>query len=131
MSIRLRLTLFYTAILALTLIAFSSILYVSQTRATYESIKTNLAGQVAGFVRAIERAARPAARTIPDRAGPWLTAAGQPVVMDLSGSTLPGRWTQTRSITGTVMGQTPDLSGITLPLSTQGSGGRPGRIRLV
>jgi hypothetical protein len=55
MSIRLRLTLLYTAILALTLIAFSSILYVSQTRATYASIKTNLAGQVAGFVRAIEQ----------------------------------------------------------------------------
>jgi two-component system OmpR family sensor kinase len=119
MSIRLRLTLLYTAILALTLIAFSSILYVSQTRATYASIKTNLAGQVIGFVRAIEHVPGPPpgqSQTAPAPAAP----PEKPIVMDLSGSTLPGRWTQTRSIAGTVIGQTPDLSGTTLPLSTKG-----------
>ena len=120
MSIRLRLTLFYTAILALTLIAFSSILYVSQTRATYASIKTNLAGQVTGFIRAIEHAPGPPPGQSQTAPAPDSPPPDKPIVMDLSSSTLPGRWTQTRSITGTVMGQTPDLSGMTLPLSAQG-----------
>jgi|WetSurMetagenome_2_1015567.scaffolds.fasta_scaffold41762_3 two-component system, OmpR family, sensor kinase len=120
MSIRLRLTLFYTAILAFTLIAFSSILYVSQTRATYASIKTNLAGQVTGFVRAIEHAPGPPPGQAETAPAPSSLPLGKPIVMDLSSSTLPGRWTQTRSIAGTVMGQTPDLSGMTLPLSTKG-----------
>jgi two-component system OmpR family sensor kinase len=120
MSIRLRLTLFYTAILALTLIAFSSILYVSQTRATYASIKANLAGQVAGFVRATEHAPGPPPGQAETAPAPGSPPPDKPIVMDLSSSTLPGRWTQTRSITGTVMGQTPDLSGTTLPLSAQG-----------
>ena len=44
-SIRLRLTLLYTAILAVTLIAFSSILYIAQSRATYAGIESNLMGQ--------------------------------------------------------------------------------------
>ena len=131
MSIRLRLTLLYTAILALTLIAFSSILYVSQTRATYASIKTNLAGQVAGFVRAIEHAPGPPPGQSQTAPAPGSPPPDKPIVMDLSSSTLPGRWTQTRSITGTVMGQTPDLSGIDPALERAGAGDRPGRIRLV
>ncbi len=45
MSIRLRLTLLYTAILAITVIAFSSILYIAQTQTTYAGIKANLARQ--------------------------------------------------------------------------------------
>ncbi len=120
MSIRLRLTLFYTAILALTLIAFSTILYVSQTRATYDSIKTNLVGQVAGFVRATEHAPGPPPGQSQTAPVPVSPPPDKPIVTDLSSNTLPGRWTQTRSITGTVMGQTPDLSGTTLPLSVQG-----------
>jgi hypothetical protein len=48
-SIRLRLTLLYSAILALTLIVFSTILYVSQSQATYSSIKTNLQRQAEGM----------------------------------------------------------------------------------
>ena len=49
MSIRLRLTLLYSVILALTLIVFSTILYVTQSHATYDSIKTNLVRQAEGM----------------------------------------------------------------------------------
>ena len=38
----------------------------------------------------------------------------------LPSGTLPGRWTQTRSLDGEVTGQTLDLSGTTLPLSAKG-----------
>jgi two-component system, OmpR family, sensor kinase len=120
MSIRLRLTLFYTAILALTLIAFSTILYATQTRATYASIKNNLVGQAAGLVRATGHAPGPPPGQSQTAPAPGSRPSDKPIVMDLSGDTLPGRWTQTRSITGTVMGQSPDLSGMTLPLSATG-----------
>jgi len=119
MSIRLRLTLLYTAILALTVIAFSSILYVTQTRATYQSIRTNLIGQTAGLIRATEHAPVPPpdpSQNVPDAGAP----PDKPIVMGLPSDTLPGRWTQTRRIDGTVMGRTPDLSGVTLPLSDKG-----------
>ena len=56
MSIRLRLTLLYTAILAVTLIAFSTTLYVTQTQATYNGIKANLMRQVSFFTNNGERA---------------------------------------------------------------------------
>ena len=49
MSIRLRLTLLYTAILALTVIAFSTILFITQTRAIYDSIKADLMRQTSFF----------------------------------------------------------------------------------
>lgn len=119
MSIRLRLTLLYTAILALTVIAFSSILYVTQTRATYQSIKTNLINQTAGLIRAIEHA--PAPPPDPSKVGPDSGSPPEkPIIMSLSGATLPGRWTQTRRSDGTVLGRTADLSGVTLPLSEKG-----------
>ena len=54
MSIRLRLTLLYTAILGLTVIAFSTILFVTQTRATYDSIQADLVRQ-ASFSKDSER----------------------------------------------------------------------------
>ena len=119
MSIRLRLTLLYTAILALTLITFSTILYVTQTWTTYDSITRNLVGQAAGFARSSGRAPGPPpgqsdVAPIPQQ------PPDNPTPMSLSGGTLPGRWTQTRSITGTVIGQSPDLSGTALPLSEKG-----------
>ena len=59
MSIRLRLTLFYSAILALTLIAFSITLYIIQTRATYGSIAANLIRQVDFYARRDEHPTGP------------------------------------------------------------------------
>lgn len=108
-SIRLRLTLLYTAILALTVIAFSTILFLTQTRATYEGIKADLARQASfGTDRRPPRPPEPAA-----------PAEGTAKAIP-SSIALPGRWTQTRSITGTVTGRTFDLNDTDLPLSPEG-----------
>src|SRR5512135_126184 len=107
MSIRLRLTLLYSGILALTLIAFSTLLYVTQSRLTYDNIKTNLERQVGGL-------ANP--RRFPGSFGeppPGGTSAG-------TVGNLPGRWTQLRKIDGTVSARTPDLADTPLPLSDAG-----------
>jgi CHASE3 domain sensor protein len=102
MSIRLRLTLLYIAILALTLITFSVMLYVIQSQATLDAIKSTL-----------ERQARDAQRTNLMRRFPPRS--------DLPQSTyLPGRWTQIRSVDGSVIRRTADLSDTTLPLSEDG-----------
>ena len=119
MSIRLRLTLLYTAILALTLIAFSSILYASQTQTTYASIKAYLVGQATGFPRG-ERPPGPPPDQVEGASAPNVRPPTGLVAIDPFSGTLPGRWTQTRSITGTVTGSTPDLNGIELPLSQKG-----------
>ena len=112
MSIRLRLTLLYTAILGLTVIAFSTILFVTQTRATYDSIETDLVRQASFSKEAERRPPRP-----PD---PGSTPTDGPPELTFPSGALPGRWTQTRSITGTVTGRTFDLSDTSLPLSPQG-----------
>ena len=116
LSIRLRLTLLYTAILAITVIAFSSILYLAQTQTTYAGIKANLARQAAFFPNP---ANRNPVRLNPE---PEVDGASPPVPQEggLPSGTLPGRWTQTRSLEGEVTGQTFDLSGATLPLSAKG-----------
>lgn len=101
MSIRLRLTLLYSAILALALIVFSAALYVTQSRITLDIAKTTLAQQAEGFVR---RPHRP-----PE---PW----NEPP----PGEYLPGRWIQLRSADGTVIARTADLADTTLPLSADG-----------
>jgi signal transduction histidine kinase len=113
-SIRLRLTLLYTAILALTVIAFSTILFITQTRATYDGIKADLIRQ-ASFP--MER--RPPRQ--PDALAPLpATAPEHPPELSFPSGALPGRWTQTRDITGTVTGRTYDLSEAGLPLSSAG-----------
>ena len=117
MSIRLRLTLFYSTILALTLVAFSTTLYVTQTQSTYRSIEANLVRQAGFFTNSSDHAPKPpadgdAGAFTPDRA----PAPGA----DLPSGALPGRWTPTRSITGTITGLTFDLSGVSLPLSDEG-----------
>lgn len=113
-SIRLRLTLLYTAILALTVIAFSTILFVTQTRATYDGIKADLMRQASfGWDRRPPRPSEPLSLqtgTPPER----------PVEAGSVSIALPGRWTQTRNITGTVTGRTFDLSDTGLPLSPAG-----------
>jgi two-component system OmpR family sensor kinase len=120
MSIRLRLTLLYSAILALTLIAFSTILYVSQTQTTYAGIKGNLLRQAGVFANGIGRFPGQEGRLRGDTGAleppPPVAAGGAPA----AGGTLPGRWTQTRSITGTLSARTFDLSGAVLPLSSAG-----------
>ncbi len=112
LSIRFRLTLLYTAILALTVIAFSTILFITQTRATYDSIKEDLVRQ-ASFPFRPPRPVEPA----PLEAG--ATTERAPAASS-SNIVLPGRWTQTRSLTGEVTGRTPDLGDTALPLSASG-----------
>ncbi len=116
MSIRLRLTLLYSVILALTLIAFSTILYVTQSRTMYDDIKTNLMRQAAGFAHGGGHFPGPPGQAPSDSLPP----NGPPPNENLAEGELPGRWTQTRSLDGTVIAQTADLSGATLPLSAQG-----------
>ena len=100
MSIRLRLTLLYIGILALTLIAFSVGLYVIQSQATLEATKTTLARQAQEIANGARRFAPRSDSTLP--------------------TILPGRWTQTRSLDGAVLRRTADLSDTTLPLSEAG-----------
>ncbi|MBI1800359.1 MAG: HAMP domain-containing protein, partial [Chloroflexi bacterium] len=100
MSIRLRLTLLYSAIVALTVITFSTALYWSQSQTTLDAIRTTLARQAALFA-----------------------TAPRPIRLDESrrpASALPGRWTQTRSPDGAVSARTGDLGDVTLPLSDAG-----------
>jgi two-component system, OmpR family, sensor kinase len=116
MTIRLRLTLLYTAILALTLIAFSTMLYVAQSRAVYGGIRADLVRQADGFERANGRLPGPGGGPpMPGEAPP-----GMPPEAGLPSGTLRGRWTQTRSLAGEVLGRSLDLSGTDLPLSDAG-----------
>jgi signal transduction histidine kinase len=117
MSIRLRLTLLYSAILALTLLTFSVALYVVQSRLTYDSIKTNLVRQSDSFANPPQRFPRPPEPSPSDDIPPPRPA---PTDGSASGGVLPGRWSQTRSLDGEVLARTPDLSEATLPLSQAG-----------
>lgn len=103
MSIRLRLTLLYTSILALTLVAFSLVLYTLQSQATLETIKAALLRQSRDYANLLRRP--PMRHDMPPMAAPM---------------TLPGRWVQVRSTEGSVMRRTADLSDTTLPLSDAG-----------
>ena len=110
MSIRLRLTLLYSAILALTLIVFSTFLYVTQSRATYDSIKASLVRQADGTSNPRRFPGPP----------PQLPGEGPPPESNPFSGALPGRWTQRRSLDGTVLSRTFDLGDVTLPLSLKG-----------
>lgn len=71
MSIRLRMTLFYTAILVLTLAAFSSILYVAQDRYTLDIVKQDLTETAGKMVIAWTRFHRTYPRPLP-----WMLPPG-------------------------------------------------------
>jgi two-component system, OmpR family, sensor kinase len=101
MSIRLRLTLLYSGILALTLIIFGTTLYFIQSRATFDALQANLARQSLGFVNH-------------ERRFPHHYDGTTGVI------NLPGRWTQMRDAGGTIIGRTGDLATTSLPLSSTG-----------
>jgi two-component system OmpR family sensor kinase len=107
MSIRLRLTLLYTAILAVALIVFSVALYVSQSQITLEISKNTLAQQAELFARGPKHPSELSNATSP-------TQPPQPP------PNLPGRWTQLRSPDGEIVSRTADLTDVTLPLSANG-----------
>lgn len=110
MSIRLRLTLLYTTILAVALIAFSVALYVSQSQITLDIVKNILAQQVELFARGPKRPP-------PASDNPTTTQNSEPRQSD---ENLPGRWTQMRNAAGDVIARTYDLADVTLPLSAEG-----------
>ncbi len=124
MSIRLRLTLLYTAVLALTVIAFSSILYAAQSRSIYQDIKANLVREAAFFPHRyrpqLDLGVFQPDDGAPSRAASDIAAPDTEQQFTLPSGTLPGRWTQTRNLAGEVTGQSLDLSGATLPLSDKG-----------
>lgn len=101
MSIRLRLTLLYSGILAITLIAFCTLLYVTQAQLTFSTIRSTLARQAQEFI-------------VRERHFPRRADENQ------AATTLPGRWTQTRNPDGTVLARSFDLGDTTLPLSPVG-----------
>ena len=101
MSIRLRLTILYSAIVALTLIAFSTVLYVVQSESTLGTVKASIMQQADRFANFPRRSPEH-----PDEAPPP--------------GPLPGRWTQVRGPDGAVTARTTDLVSTTLPLSTEG-----------
>ncbi|MBI5879355.1 MAG: HAMP domain-containing histidine kinase [Chloroflexi bacterium] len=107
MSIRLRLTLLYSAIVALTVIAFSTFLYVSQSELTLQAIRTTLARQADLSMGGLRR--------FPGRPEPQQAPPLPP-----AGATLPGRWTQLRGADGSVLARTADLVDTPLPLSDEG-----------
>ncbi len=111
MSIRLRLTLLYTAILALTLLVFGGSLYVAQRRLTYGNIRSDLMRQAAMM-------AGPQA-PLPDAPHGERPEPGQPIRLEPDGS-LRGRWSQLRTVDGQVLARSRDLGDTTLPLSEQG-----------
>jgi signal transduction histidine kinase len=116
MSIRLRLTLLYSTIVAMTIITFGSILYITQSREAFDSIRSDLVRQASFLANAGER--RPG---LPE----GLLSRIQPPLNELADEEsairiLPGRWTQTLNADGTVTGQSLDLSGVSLPLSKEG-----------
>ncbi len=102
MSIRLRLTLLYSAILALTLIVFSAILYAIQSQATWNALQATLARQAEEYA-------------LTERRMPMHPDLMMPAMMPSR-----GRWTQLRNPDGTVIARTPDLGDTTLPLSDAG-----------
>ncbi len=101
MSIRLRLTLLYSAILLVTLAALGTFLYFSQAQLTMDSIRGDLVQQAQDYVTREHRVTR--------RIDP---ATGLAI--------LPGRWMQTRNPDGSVNGRTPDLGDTQLPLTKAG-----------
>jgi signal transduction histidine kinase len=109
------LTLLYSAILALTLIVFSTILYIIQSHATYDGIKANLVRQ-ADAMSGPRRFPGPPPQPPVDGRPP----GGSPREVDGPGGALPGRWTQTRSLDGAVLSRTFDLGNVILPLSAKG-----------
>lgn len=102
MSIRLRLTLLYSALLAITLIVFSTTLYLTQAQITLNDLKTNLTREAGPMVNGLRR----------------FTGRNDPLP---SGNfPLPGRWTQLRNADGVITAHTNDLSDSSLPLSDAG-----------
>ena len=101
MSIRLRLTVLYSAILALTLIAFSVALYITVSRVTYSVLEDTLANEA-------KRLADPARMQLGHIEYPARKFAA------------PETYVQTRGSDGTIADRTANLGDASLPLADAG-----------
>src|SRR3712207_4886439 len=98
MSIRLRLTLLYSAILALTLIGFSAMLYVTLARGTLRVLDDRLADEAGRLIAAKEFRL--------DR-----------ILLPVRQFAAPATFIQTRNIQGETTYRTENLNDFDLPLS--------------
>src|SRR4051794_12294519 len=101
MSIRLRLTLLYSIILALTLIGFSAVLYVTLARGTLRVLDERLADEAERLVAAKEFRL--------DR-----------ILLPVSQFAAPATFVQSRDPDGEVTDRTANLNSFDLPLSDAG-----------
>src|SRR5690349_13128592 len=110
MSVRLRLTLLYSAILALTLIVFSASLYITVSRTTFGLLEETLADE---------------AKRLADPARFQLYSIDYPAKKLAA----PETYVQTRGFDGHVADRTANLGDATLPLNDDGlhacQGGEP------
>ena len=118
MSIRLRLTLLYSTILALTLIAFGAILYTIQSQYTLNVLERDLAlnaERVAERVNAFHhmRSARPAPQTIPPD---WVREFGPQLLRELRVRDVA--WILNAD--GAMFEPSPGQNDVALPLSESG-----------
>ena len=119
MSIRLRLTLLYTLILALTLVAFGATLYVIQSRMTMNALKEDIVLSSDMLVRTIFRTyLSPTVKeepTTPKTAIPFEILSGEQVLKDLREREM----VRVLSMDGKLIAS-PYASGEALPISTDG-----------
>ena len=101
MSIRLRLTLLYSVILALTLIAFSALLYLTLSRVTSNALRDQLVAEARTLIAASEL-----------RRGSIALPATRFSASDT--------FVQTLALDGSVEDRTANLYGYSLPLSAEG-----------
>src|SRR3954466_13725699 len=102
MSLRFRLTMLYSAILALTLVAFGVLLYLTVAQATIRVLGNTLADE--------------AQRLLDEK----VVLYPRIVVIPASTFAAPETFVQTRNLNGRIIDRTPNLGNIQLPLSTQG-----------
>src|SRR5438067_7424927 len=98
MSIRLRLTILYGALVGLTLVAFSVALYFTVARVSVEVLQRTLAGEAGPVLRAPDF--RPDRQPFPPRP-----------------PAAPATYVQTRGLDGRVQSQSGNLNGFELPIS--------------
>src|SRR5579862_4839262 len=94
MSIRSRLTLLYSVILALILVAFGIVLYVVVSNITYDSAASSLRSEVSGFAAVV-------AHPDPDHGGIS--------IMPPPNSSPPELYTEIRQVNGAVIYRSPAL----------------------
>jgi signal transduction histidine kinase len=100
MSLRLRLTLLYSAILALTLAAFSVVLYVTLAQVTFRAVEDALVEEATRLINAKQFRL-------------------DEIVLPASKFAAPETYVQTRSLDGTLTDRTANLGGVVLPLSNE------------